>query len=88
MDVDRAVELARAAILLALMIGAPVMLIGIMVGLIVSILQAVTQIQEQTLSFVPKIIAMFLTMMFLLPWTINHMIDYATNLIRNIPSAL
>ena len=86
MTVDQAVELIRGAILLTLMIGAPVMLIAIVVGLVISILQAVTQIQDQTISFVPKITAMLLTILYILPWVMNQMIEYSTNLILDIPS--
>ncbi len=86
MTVDQAVELIRGAILLTLMIGAPVMLIAVAVGLVISILQAVTQIQDQTISFVPKITAMLLTILYILPWVMNQMIEYSTNLILDIPS--
>lgn len=86
MDVATAVDLARDATFLTLVISAPVMLAAICVGLLISILQALTQIQEQTISFVPKIVAMFLVMLFILPWAINHMMEYSTNLIRDIPS--
>jgi flagellar biosynthetic protein FliQ len=57
-SVDQAVELSRAAILLTLMMGAPVLIMAVTVGLLISIMQAVTQIQDQTISFVPKIVAM------------------------------
>ena len=57
MTIDQALELARSAVMLTLLIGAPVMLVAVIVGLLISILQAVTQLQDQTLSFVPKIIA-------------------------------
>ena len=86
MTVDQAVELIRGAVLLTLMIGAPVMLIAVVVGLVISILQAVTQIQDQTISFVPKIAAMLLTILYILPWVMNQMIEYSTNLILDIPS--
>ncbi len=88
MDVDLAVELARQAIVLSLLIAAPVMLMAVLVGLAISILQAVTQIQDQTLSFVPKIVVMFLTMLYVLPWVIDRMVEYSTNLLREIPGAL
>ncbi len=88
MNVDQAVELARAAVMLTLVIGAPVMVMAVIVGLIISILQAVTQLQDQTLSFVPKIVAMLLTTLYVLPWVMNQMIEYSTNLIHNIPSLL
>ena len=86
MDVDQAIELSRAAVMLTLLIGAPVMIAAIVVGLLISIFQAVTQLQDQTLSFVPKIVAMLLTMLYVLPWAMSRMIEFATNLIRDIPS--
>jgi len=85
---DQAVELSRAAIMLTLQIGAPVMLTAVVVGLTISILLAVTQIQDQTISFVPKIIAMILAMLYVLPWVITQMVEYSTSLFRNIPSSL
>ena len=88
MNIDQAAELGRAAIMLTLLLGAPVMLVAVVVGLLISILQAVTQLQDQTLSFVPKIVAMFLTLLYVLPWIIAQLIEYASNLIRGIPSGL
>jgi len=85
MDIDTAVDLTRQATYLGLFIGAPVMIASIAVGLLISIIQAVTQIQEQTISFVPKLIVMLFTMLIVLPWTLNRMIEYSTNLIRDIP---
>jgi len=80
--------MTRSAVALVLMLGAPVMLMAIVVGLTVSILQAVTQLQDQTLSFVPKIIAMALAGLLLLPWMIHRMVEYATEIFNNIPSQL
>ena len=88
MTVDQAAELGRAALMMTLLIGAPVLLAAIVVGLVISILQAVTQIQDQTISFVPKIVAMLLTLLIVLPWAMTRMIEYSTNLIREIPSGL
>ena len=81
-----AIELGREAILMSLLVGAPVMLVAAGVGLLVSIVQAVTQLQEQTLSFVPKIVAMMLVLMLLAPWLIDQMVDYSTELFLQIPS--
>jgi flagellar biosynthetic protein FliQ len=64
------------------------MLMAIMVGLAISILQAVTQLQDQTLSFVPKIIAMALAGLALLPWMMHRMVEYANEIFNNIPSQL
>ncbi|HDP25836.1 MAG TPA: flagellar biosynthesis protein FliQ [Deltaproteobacteria bacterium] len=73
------------AIKLALMVGAPMLLIGLIVGLSISVFSAVTQIQEMTLTFVPKIIAVFLALLFSLPWIIEKLTTYTTNLFNNIP---
>lgn len=85
MTIDQSVELARNAVMLGFLIGAPVLLTAIVVGLLISILQAVTQIQDQTLSFVPKIAAMFLALIFLLPWILQHLTEYSTGVFRDIP---
>lgn len=88
MNVDQAVELCRAAVMLTLVIGTPVMVVAAAVGLVISLFQALTQIQDQTISFVPKIIAMILALLFLLPWIMTQMMDYSTTLYQDIPKTL
>lgn len=88
MSIDQAVELGRAALTLTLVVASPVLLAAVAVGLLISILQAVTQLQDQTLSFVPKIVAMLLATLYVLPWAISRMVTYATELFQNIPSNL
>jgi flagellar biosynthesis protein FliQ len=88
MTVDQATELTRNAVALALMLGAPIMLMAVLVGLAISILQAVTQLQDQTISFVPKIIAMALAGLAVLPWMMHRMVEYASDIFNNIPSLL
>ena len=88
MTPEIAVDLAREAVLIALVLGMPIMLVAVVVGLVISIGQAVTQLQEQTLSFVPKIAAMFLVAVLLAPWLLDHMTDYATALFEDIPDRL
>lgn len=88
MTVDQAIELSRNAVLLTLLMAAPVMIVAVVVGLAVSILQAVTQLQDQTLSFVPKIIAMLATLLYLLPWLLGRMTGYAGELFQDIPLRL
>jgi flagellar biosynthetic protein FliQ len=61
---------------------------GMVVGLVVGLLQALTQIQEQTVAFVPKIVAMVLTLSIALPWLIGRMVEYAEEVITNIPDML
>ncbi len=73
-----ALDAIRSALLETLIISAPILIAGLVVGLIISLLQAVTQIQEQTLSFVPKIIVMILVAMILLAWIADRMLAFAT----------
>lgn len=80
------VDLARNAILLALMVAGPMLVVALGVGLIVSVVQAVTQIQEQTLAFVPKLIAVAATFLIALPWALQLMVKYTTELFRSLPS--
>lgn len=68
MTPEQATDVVREAMMVTLMISGPILGVGLAIGLMVSLFQAVTQIQEQTLSFVPKIIAMAATMMVLVPW--------------------
>jgi len=79
------VDLARNMIMTALMIAAPMLVVALAVGLIVSVIQAVTQIQEQTLSFVPKLVAVAVTFIVALPWVIQIMVKYTSELFRAIP---
>ena len=76
-DIDLATELIRRALLLVLLLSAPVLIAGLVVGVVASMLQAVTQIQEQTLSFIPKILAMSAVAVVTLPWMSGHLIDFA-----------
>lgn len=78
--------LAQNSIYVTLLILAPVLGIALVVGLIVSIFQAVTSIQEQTLSFAPKIIAVFVGMLILGPWMLSHLLDFTKNIFANLTS--
>jgi len=88
MSPQDAVDLGREAIVITLLMSSPVLLAGMFVGLAVGLLQALTQIQEQTVSFVPKIVAMILALSFTLPWLVTRMLQYSTNLIEQIPVRL
>jgi flagellar biosynthesis protein FliQ len=88
MDSNVAVELVRSAVLNALLIGAPLLLVGMLVGLLISLLQAVTQIQDQTLNAVPKIIAMILALVFCLPWISDRMVEYTRKMYEDIPEVV
>ena len=76
MDTGQAVDLVRHSLMVALTVSAPMLLIGLVVGIFISLLQAVTQIQEQTLSFIPKIVAMVAAAIVLAPWTAQRLMDY------------
>jgi len=80
-----AVYLMRGAIFQILILSAPVLVIGLLVGLVVSILQATTSIQEQTLTFVPKIAAILLSLVFFGPWIFASLAQYTVQLFRQIP---
>lgn len=77
MNLDQAVDLVRHTLILALIISAPMLLIGLLVGTTVSLFQAVTQIQEQTLSFIPKITAMVAAAVLLMPWVAQRLLEYS-----------
>ncbi|MBF0467821.1 MAG: flagellar biosynthesis protein FliQ [Desulfamplus sp.] len=79
------IEFAKDAIMMTLMISMPMLMLGLIVGLAVSIFQAVTSIQEMTLSFVPKIIAVFMGLLFFAPWMLETLTSYTRRIIENIP---
>ena len=85
MNQDVVISLSMEAMQLALKIGLPLMLVGLIVGLIVSIFQAVTQIQEMTLTFIPKILALGLVLMIAGPWMLGELLTYTENLYNGIP---
>ena len=82
MDLDQACELVRRTLVIALMVSAPILIVGLVVGVIISLFQAVTQIQEQTLTFIPKIAAMIVALVVLMPWMGQQLIEYADLMFR------
>jgi len=86
MSVGFASMIMRDGIFQILIMAAPVLMIGMTVGLIISIFQATTSIQEQTLTFVPKIIAIFLTLVFFGPWMFSSMREFTLNIFHMIPN--
>jgi flagellar biosynthetic protein FliQ len=77
MEAMLALDLGREALLTALIISAPVLGIGLVVGLVISLIQTVTQIQDQTLSIVPKIVAMVGAAVFFVPWLAQRVLEYS-----------
>ena len=82
---DKLVSLGIDMFKIALFISLPTLLISMLVGLVVSIFQATTQINEMTLSFIPKILATILVIVLTMPWMLNSIIDYTKNLLKMIP---
>jgi len=85
MDMETAMDLGREALLMVLIVAGPVLLIGLAVGLVISLFQAVTQLQEQTLTFVPKIIAMALGALLFIPWIANRLLEYTQDMLGRVP---
>jgi len=88
MEQDVIITLMQKVFVLILELSAPVLIVSVVVGLIVSIFQTITQIQEATLTFVPKIIAGVLTIIILLPWMLNLFVSGVHELFDSIPSML
>ncbi|MCS7199011.1 MAG: flagellar biosynthesis protein FliQ [Caldimicrobium sp.] len=82
------ITLAKEAIKLSLLLSAPLLITALVVGLVISIFQAVTQIQEMTLTFVPKILAMVVVLFITLPWFLKKLTEFTERLLLNIPGML
>jgi flagellar biosynthetic protein FliQ len=85
MTPETVVTLGQQAVELTLMISAPLLLTALVIGLVVSIFQAATQINEMTLSFIPKLLGIFLVLILTGPWMVNTMVDFIQRLFGNIP---
>jgi flagellar biosynthetic protein FliQ len=85
MTIDLVKELSGEVFKTVLLVSAPVLIVSLVVGLVISLFQAVTQIQEFTLTFVPKILAVFLTLFLFFPWIARVLVTYTTDLITKIP---
>ncbi|MEW6426836.1 MAG: flagellar biosynthesis protein FliQ [Thermodesulfobacteriota bacterium] len=80
--------LGEQAITLSLMLSAPPLIVGMVVGLLIALFQATTQIQEMTLTFVPKIVAVMLSMIFFASWMMVKITDFTSDLITSIPDLI
>jgi flagellar biosynthetic protein FliQ len=84
MTTEWVLGIGREAIYMALMVSAPMLLLGLLVGLTVAIFQAVTQVHEMTLTFIPKILAVAAALLIFLPWMIAQLVDYTTRMITSV----
>lgn len=88
MDAQEAINLTQQAMLTALLLGAPILVAGVLVGLLIGLAQALTQVQDQTVAFVPKVVAMVAVLILCLPWLVQKMVEYSQELIEGIPRAV
>lgn len=88
MNQDTVVNLATQAMTLALKVAGPLLAVGLVIGLTVSIFQAVTSIQEQSLSFIPKIVGVAVLIVVLGPWMLNQLVTYTAQLFLSIPQMI
>lgn len=86
MNVEFVIHLFREAFYTGMLVASPLLVVSLLVGLLISILQAATSIQEFTLSFVPKLLALALVLVLTLPWMIDTMVAFTINLFQQIPS--
>jgi flagellar biosynthetic protein FliQ len=86
MDQDTVVNLAQQAMTLVMKVGGPLLLTGLVIGLVVSIFQTITQIQEQSLTFIPKIAGVAVVIVVAGPWMLSQLLGYTEELYRNIPT--
>ncbi|MCA1064541.1 flagellar biosynthesis protein FliQ (plasmid) [Rossellomorea sp. AcN35-11] len=84
MNEQMVLKMAEQGVYTILIVSLPILGLALAVGLMVSIFQATTQIQEQTLAFIPKIVAVFVGIIFLGPWMLSRLIDYSTNIFSNL----
>jgi flagellar biosynthetic protein FliQ len=88
MSADMAIQIGRDALYMIMLVSAPMLILGLLVGVLVSIFQATTQIQEQTLVFVPKIIAIFVAIVVFGPWMLSLLVDYTREIFINLPNMI
>jgi flagellar biosynthetic protein FliQ len=88
MEAQTAIDMGRQAIWVTLMICSPVLVSGVIISLVIGLLQALTQIQDQTVAFVPKLVVMMLVLGLTLPWIVTRMLEYSGDLIGGIAGRL
>lgn len=88
MSGDLAIQVGRDALAMVMLVSAPMLGLGLLVGILVSVFQATTQIQEQTLAFIPKIIAVFVAILIFGPWMLSLMVGYTREIFINLPNMI
>jgi flagellar biosynthetic protein FliQ len=88
MNAETTIQFATQGLYMVLLLSLPTLLVALVVGVVISLLQAVTQVQEMTLTFVPKMIAVFLTLTLAAPWMTEKMVMFTRQLIQGIPGLI
>ncbi len=88
MSGDMVIQLGQEALIVVMIVCAPMLGLGLTVGLMVSVFQATTSIQEQTLAFIPKIIAVFVAILIFGPWMLSIMVEFCTGIFTNLPARI
>ena len=88
MSGDLVIQLGQEALMIVLIVSAPMLGLGLTVGLMVSVFQATTSIQEQTLAFIPKIIAVFVAILIFGPWMLRIMVEFFSGIFINLPARI
>ena len=88
MSGELVIQIGQEALVVVMIVAAPMLGLGLMIGLMVSVFQATTSIQEQTLAFIPKIIAVFVAILIFGPWMLQIMTQYVTGILGNLPMYL
>ncbi len=83
MDSSAAIDLCRTALMAALIVGAPMLVVAMLAGLVIGLVQALTQVQDQTVAFVPKLLAMIAAMVVCMPWILTRMMEYTRVVFEN-----
>jgi flagellar biosynthetic protein FliQ len=86
MTIDLAVDFIRHAVMIALLVSGPMLITAVVVGVAVSLVQAVTQLQEQTLTFIPKLLLIAAVFLVTLPWATQQLIQYVVGIIETLPT--
>jgi flagellar biosynthetic protein FliQ len=86
MSASLAVDLILRAVQVCLMVAAPMLVTALLMGVLVSVIQAVTQLHEQTLTFIPKLLLIAVVFVLTLPWMLSHLIQYLVGVLRSLPS--
>ncbi len=85
MSIELLNQLSRQTFETIILVGGPVLMVSLIVGVLISLLQAVTQLQEMTMAFIPKILAVFVTLLVALPWMVKVMVSFTRSIFENIP---